>query len=72
MKRVVQIYESFEGAEQAERDYYMGLTPEERLDILFELRARHEATFGPKETSTEAGSERRHARVCRVAQRSRR
>jgi hypothetical protein len=36
------------------------------------LRARHEATFGPKETSTEAGSERRHARVCRVAQRSRR
>lgn len=70
LKRVFQVHTRFADAEQAEHDYYTGLTPAQRLDILLELRARHEATFGIRE-STEAESQRGHARAYRISHRSR-
>jgi hypothetical protein len=40
MEKVVYIAQSFEEAEQHERDYYRSLTPEQRLQILMELNRR--------------------------------
>lgn len=60
------VHRSFADAEQAEHDYYAGLTPEERLDILLELIARHAATFGLSQKST-IPAERRY----RIVRRSR-
>ena len=37
MERRVKRYSSFDQEEKATRDYYLSLTPQERLDILFEL-----------------------------------
>ncbi len=37
MERRVKRYSSFDEEEKATRDYYLSLTPQERLDILFEL-----------------------------------
>ncbi|HUP60811.1 MAG TPA: hypothetical protein VNA69_10375 [Thermoanaerobaculia bacterium] len=46
MERVVQIFRSFEDAEQADDQFYADLTPEERLDILLELVERHRRALG--------------------------
>jgi hypothetical protein len=40
MEKVVRIARSFEEADRADRDYYQGLTPLQRLEILLELN-RH-------------------------------
>jgi hypothetical protein len=37
MERTVAKFSSFREAEQAEREYYRSLTPQQRLDIVFEL-----------------------------------
>lgn len=37
MKRVVAKFSSHQEAEQADREYYRSLTPQQRLDILLEL-----------------------------------
>jgi hypothetical protein len=37
MERVVQIFDNFEDADQADRDYYASLTPQQRLEILLDL-----------------------------------
>ena len=37
MERRVRRYSSFEEEEKATREYYLSLTPQERLDILLEL-----------------------------------
>ena len=37
---------SFEEAEQAEIEYYHSLTPQDRLEILFELNRRSRETTG--------------------------
>lgn len=37
MDKVVKKFTSFEEAEEADRQYYRALTPEQRLDILGEL-----------------------------------
>jgi len=37
MEKVGKKYRSFAEAEQAEKEYYQSLTPEERLDILLDL-----------------------------------
>ena len=37
MDRSVKRFSSFDEEEKATRDYYLSLTPQERLDILFEL-----------------------------------
>jgi hypothetical protein len=45
MQPVVAKFRTFREAEAATRDFYRRLTPAERLEILFELRARaHEGT----------------------------
>ncbi len=37
MERRAKVYSSFEEEEKATREYYLSLTPQERLDILLEL-----------------------------------
>ena len=38
MKPVVEKFRTFDEAERASREYYRRLSPEERLEILFQLR----------------------------------
>ena len=40
MERIVSKFSSHEEAEEADRRYYLSLTPAERLDILLELISR--------------------------------
>lgn len=60
MKPVVAKFRTHQDAERATLEYYRGLTPVERLEILFELRARV-----PKGDDAASG---RLARVYRIAQ----
>ena len=46
MERDFQIFGSFEDAETADDQFYAGLTPEERLEILLELVERHRSARG--------------------------
>ena len=53
MKRIVRKFTSFRDSERADRDYYLNLTPEQRIEILLELVARyredhHDASEGFK------------------------
>jgi len=41
MERVVRKFTSFRESDQADRDYYLNLTPQQRIDILLELIARY-------------------------------
>ena len=56
MEKVARIFRSFAEADQANVEYYRSLTPEQRLEILFELIANAQ----PDET------EQRPERVCRI------
>lgn len=58
MERVVAKFQGFREADQATREYYLSLSPAERLEILFKLRA-----FEHKESD---GSSPRWARVYRI------
>lgn len=60
MQRVVAKFRTFREAEVATRDYYRRLSPEERLEILFQLRA-----MAHKESDAASG---RLARVYRIAE----
>ena len=60
MKRVFAKFRTFREAEAATRDHYRRLSPEERLEILFQLRA-----MAHKESDAASG---RLARVYRIAQ----
>ena len=60
IKPVVTKFRTYQEAEQANLEYYRRLSPAERLEILFELRAR-----AHKEDNAAAG---RLARVYRIAQ----
>jgi hypothetical protein len=60
MKPVLAKFRTFREEEAATRDYYRRLSPEERLEILFELRA-----MAHKESDATSG---RLARVYRIAQ----
>jgi hypothetical protein len=56
MEKVIRKFHSFAEAEKADREYYRSLTPEQRLEILFDMvatRHRHEP-------------EQRLERVCRI------
>jgi hypothetical protein len=44
--RIVQIFRSFEDAEQADDQFYADLAPEGRLDMLLELIERHRSALG--------------------------
>ena len=59
MKPVVAKFRTFHEAEAATRDYYRRLSPEERLEILFQLRA-----MANQESDATSG---RLARVYRIA-----
>jgi hypothetical protein len=63
MQAVVAKFRTFREAEAATRDYYRQLSPAERLEILFQLRA-----MAHKESDATSG---RLARVYRIAQLSR-
>jgi hypothetical protein len=58
VERVVQIFDSFEEAEQADRAYYRSLSPQQRLEILFELISRYRGS--------DSADQQRLARVHRV------
>ena len=60
MKRVLAKFRTFREADEATRDYYRRLSPEQRLEILFQLRA-----MAHKESNAASG---RLARVYRIAQ----
>ncbi|MGD1102865.1 MAG: hypothetical protein ABSA59_12440 [Terriglobia bacterium] len=60
MKLVFTKFRTFREAEAATRDYYHRLSPAERLEILFQLRA-----MAHKESDATSG---RLARVYRIAQ----
>jgi hypothetical protein len=60
MKMVLNKFRTFREADAATRDYYRRLSPEERLEILFQLRA-----MAHKESDAPTG---RLARVYRIAQ----
>jgi hypothetical protein len=60
MKPVVTKFQTFQEADVAEREFYRRLSPAERLEILFQLRA-----MAHKESDATSG---RLARVYRIAQ----
>ena len=60
MKPVVGKFQTFEAAEAATREFYAGLSPGERLEILFQVRA-----MADKEGDAPSG---RLARVYRITQ----
>jgi hypothetical protein len=58
MERVVGVFEGNEAADRADAAFYVSLTPQERVDLVLELVARHRESLG------EAGQG--FKRVCRV------
>lgn len=60
MGKDLQVFHSFDEADQADEEFYAGLTPQERVDILLELVAAH------KESQCEAAE--RFERVYRVTE----
>jgi hypothetical protein len=46
MERVIQVFDSFEEAEEANDRYYASLTPQERLNLVLELVAQHREALG--------------------------
>ena len=56
MEKGLRIFHTFAEAERADREYYRALTPEQRLEILFELVAAQQPH----------GTEQRLERVCRI------
>lgn len=46
MDRVVQIFQSFEDADQADDQFYAELAPEDRLAMLLELIERQRSALG--------------------------
>jgi hypothetical protein len=63
MQRVARVFLTFEEAERADDQFYADLTPQERLDMLLELIARHRSALGE--------SAERFERVHRVIELSR-
>jgi hypothetical protein len=41
MEKIIRRYASYQEAEQADLEYYRNLTPDQRMNILFELTERH-------------------------------
>lgn len=46
MEKVVKVLKSFEDSDRADRAYYQGLTPQQRLEILWELNSRWPRSVG--------------------------
>ena len=45
MERVARKFHGFSASDESDRDYYLSLTPQQRLEILLELIARHRDTL---------------------------
>ena len=58
MDPAIRRYDSLADADAADAEYYASLTPQERLDILFELIEMYRSTYGEDAERLE--------RVCRV------
>ena len=58
MEPIIRVFDSHDEADQADRDFYASLSPQERVELLLELVARYRESFG------EAGE--RFERVYRV------
>jgi len=58
VKKTVKIFKDFDEAEKFDRDYYLRLTPEERLAIAEQLRREYQKIH--------YGSEQRFRRVFRI------
>ncbi len=46
MEKVVRKFQSHAESDRADREYYLSLTPEQRMDIMLELVARYRESFG--------------------------
>jgi len=46
MRNKLRVFSSFEEADEADHQYYASLSPQERLDVLLELVARHRESMG--------------------------
>lgn len=46
VERVVQVFSSFEEADQADLDFYASLSPKERVDMLLDLVNRYRESLG--------------------------
>ena len=65
MDRTIRVFDNFADADAADRAQYAAMTPQERLDIVLELSARHRSD----EHNTEASEDsERLARVYRVTE----
>jgi hypothetical protein len=60
VRKVIKQFDSLAASDEADREYYRSLTPEERLEILFELIAR--------EAEARGEAEQRLARVYRITE----
>lgn len=58
VKKILKIFKNFEEAEEADRDYYLRLTPEERLILAEQLRREYQ--------KIRYGAEQRFRRVFRI------
>ena len=56
MDRVIQVFDSFEAADEADALFLSQLTPRQRIELFFEIRER----------ARKDAAEPRLARVCRV------
>ena len=63
MERVAQIFTSFAEADEADDEYYAGLSGSERVSILLELVEHYTESLGE--------AAQRFERVCRIAELSR-
>jgi hypothetical protein len=58
MEKVLQVFRSFEDADEADEAFYAALTPRERVDILLDIIAAYRESLGEAAERLE--------RVCRV------
>ncbi len=58
MKKTLKIFKNFDAAEKADREYYLRLTPEERMAIAEQLRQDYQKIH--------YGAEQRFRRVFRI------
>lgn len=62
MEKAIQVFRSFQEAEEADKEYYRSLSPAERVEILLILRDE----YSPYDDELTEGFER----VCRIIERS--
>ena len=46
MRGELRTFSSFQEAEESDTDYYASLTPQERVDLLLDIIARHRESLG--------------------------